>query len=65
MMKSLLLIVAFLLSGCDQYWECYDGGKVVAHGISKYEDPMPKFYGEGYSKLPDGRIIKGVCTWST
>ena len=41
-------------------WKCYSEGRIVAEGETR---ETPEWHGEGYSKLPGGRVIKGVCRW--
>ena len=44
----------------EESWKCYSEGRIVAEGETR---ETPEWHGEGYSKLPDGRVVKGVCRW--
>ena len=45
-------------------YKCYSEGRIVAEGVMKgYRADKPKWHGNGYNKLPDGRVIKGECAW--
>ena len=44
----------------NESWKCYSEGRIVAEGETR---EAPKWHGDGYVKLPDGRVIEGECRW--
>ena len=58
-----ILAALLFLSGCEQHWRCYHAGELIAEGASSYRQPLPEWHGEGYTKLPNGKVIEGVCAW--
>lgn len=45
-------------------YKCYSEGRIVAEGVmADYRAEKPKWYGKGYIKLPNGKVIKGECSW--
>ena len=64
-MRPIIVLMVVLLAGCEQNWKCWHEGEMVASGVSEFKGKLPKWAGEGYTQLPNGRVIEGVCVWGT
>ena len=56
-----VLSVIYSVFGHEIPYKCYSEGRIVAEGTTSWGRDKPEWHGEGYTKLPNGRVIKGEC----